>query len=103
MGSNMQRQDAPLLQLPEPYAGTGMAYKPARDSGVTIVAKRPGVVERVTADEIWVRHEEEVDGQVVKGDLDKYKLIKFARSNQGTCINQRPIVKVGVRVEKGDT
>jgi DNA-directed RNA polymerase subunit beta len=103
MGSNMQRQAVPLLRPRAPYVGTGMEYKAARDSGVTIVAKRPGVVERVTADEIWVRHEEEVDGQVVKGDLDKYKLIKFARSNQGTCINQRPIVKVGDRVEKGDT
>ena len=103
MGSNMQRQAVPLLRPRAPYVGTGMEYKAARDSGVTIIAKRPGVVERVTADEIWIRHEEEVDGQIVKGDLDKYKLIKFARSNQGTCINQRPIVKVGDRVEKGDT
>ncbi|MFS8512202.1 MAG: DNA-directed RNA polymerase subunit beta, partial [Planifilum fulgidum] len=103
MGSNMQRQAVPLLKPRAPYVGTGMEYKAARDSGVTVIAKRPGVVERVTADEIWIRHEEEVDGRIVKGDLDKYKLIKFARSNQGTCINQRPIVKVGDRVEKGDT
>lgn len=103
MGSNMQRQAVPLLRPRAPYVGTGMEYKAARDSGVTIIAKRSGVVERVTADEVWIRHEEEVDGQVVRGDLDKYKLIKFARSNQGTCINQRPIVKVGDRVEKGDT
>jgi len=99
----MQRQAVPLLKPRAPYVGTGMEYKAARDSGVTVIAKRPGVVERVTADEIWIRHEEEVDGRIVKGDLDKYKLIKFARSNQGTCINQRPIVKVGDRVEKGDT
>ncbi len=103
MGSNMQRQAVPLLRPRAPYVGTGMEYKAARDSGVTVIAKRSGVVERVTADEIWIRHEEEVDGQIVKGDLDKYRLIKFARSNQGTCINQRPIVKVGDRVEKGDT
>jgi len=103
MGSNMQRQAVPLLKPRAPYVGTGMEYKAARDSGVTVIAKRPGVVERVTADEIWIRHEEEVDGRIVKGDLDKYKLTKFARSNQGTCITQRPIVKVGDRVEKGDT
>ncbi|MDN4593583.1 DNA-directed RNA polymerase subunit beta [Polycladomyces subterraneus] len=103
MGSNMQRQAVPLLKPEAPFIGTGMEYKAARDSGVMVLAKRPGVVERVTADEIWVRHEEEVDGKLVKGDLDKYKLIKFQRSNQGTCINQRPIVKVGDRVKKGDT
>lgn len=103
MGSNMQRQAVPLLKPEAPYIGTGMEYKAARDSGVMVLAKRPGVVERVTADEIWIRHEEEVDGKLVKGDLDKYKLIKFQRSNQGTCINQRPIVKVGDRVQKGDT
>ncbi|MBN2909263.1 DNA-directed RNA polymerase subunit beta [Polycladomyces sp. WAk] len=103
MGSNMQRQAVPLLKPEAPFIGTGMEYKAARDSGVMVLAKRPGVVERVTADEIWVRHEEEVDGKLVKGDLDKYKLIKFQRSNQGTCINQRPIVKVGDRVQKGDT
>lgn len=102
MGSNMQRQAVPLLVPEAPYVGTGMEYKAARDSGVMILAKRPGVVERVTADEIWVRHEEEVDGVVVKGDLDKYKLTKFMRSNQGTCINQRPVVKEGERVEKDD-
>lgn len=102
MGSNMQRQAVPLLIPEAPYVGTGMEHKAARDSGVMVLAKRPGVVERVTADEIWVRHEEEVDGVLVKGDLDKYKLIKFMRSNQGTCINQRPIVKEGDRVKEGD-
>ena len=102
MGSNMQRQAVPLLVPEAPYVGTGMEYKAARDSGVMVLAKRPGVVERVTADEIWVRHEEEVDGVVVKGDLDKYKLTKFMRSNQGTCINQRPVVREGERVKEGD-
>ncbi|MFD1428231.1 DNA-directed RNA polymerase subunit beta [Kroppenstedtia sanguinis] len=103
MGSNMQRQAVPLLKPEAPYIGTGMEYKAARDSGVMILAKRPGVVERVSADEIWVRHEEEVDGQVVRGDLDKYKLRKFIRSNQGTSINQRALVRAGERVAKGDT
>ena len=102
MGSNMQRQAVPLLVPEAPYVGTGMEYKAAKDSGVMVLAKRPGVVERVTADEIWVRHEEEIDGEVVKGDIDKYKLIKFMRSNQGTCINQRPVVKEGDRVKKDD-
>lgn len=103
MGSNMQRQAVPLLKPEAPFVGTGMEYKAARDSGVTVLAKRPGVVERVTADEIWVRHEEEVDGQMVRGDLDKYRLQKYIRSNQGTSINQRPIVRQGDRVEVGDT
>lgn len=102
MGSNMQRQAVPLLKPEAPYIGTGMEHKSAKDSGVMILAKRPGVVERVAADEIWVRHEEEVDGQVVRGDLDKYKLHKFIRSNQGTSINQRPIVRAGERVKAGD-
>lgn len=103
MGSNMQRQAVPLLIPEAPYVGTGMEYKAARDSGVMVLAKRPGIVERVTADEIWVRHEEEVDGVTVQGDLDKYKITKFTRSNQGTCINQRPVVKKGDRVQVGDT
>lgn len=102
MGSNMQRQAVPLLKPEAPYIGTGMEYKAAYDSGVMILAKNSGVVERVTADEIWVRQEAEVDGKTVKGDLDRYKLTKFTRSNQGTCINQRPLVKVGERVKKGD-
>ncbi|OYD06546.1 DNA-directed RNA polymerase subunit beta [Paludifilum halophilum] len=103
MGSNMQRQAVPLLQPEAPFVGTGMEYKSARDSGVTILAKRAGTVERVTADEIWVRHEEEVDGQLIKGDLDKYKMHKYIRSNQGTSINQRPIVRAGEKVAPGDT
>lgn len=103
MGSNMQRQAVPLLKPEAPYIGTGMEYKAAHDSGVTILAKRPGTVERVTAEEIWVRHEEEVDGQLVRGDLDKYKMHKYIRSNQGTSINQRPIVHAGEKVKAGDT
>ncbi|WP_202404910.1 DNA-directed RNA polymerase subunit beta [Shimazuella alba] len=103
MGSNMQRQAVPLLKPEAPFIGTGMEYKAARDSGVMILARRAGVVERVTADEILVRHEAEVDGRIVKGDLDRYRLSKFIRSNQGTSINQRPVVKTGDRVEVGDT
>lgn len=102
MGSNMQRQGVPLLVPQAPIVGTGMEYKAAKDSGVCVVAKRPGVVERVTADEIWVRHERGVDGKKIKGDLDKYRLYKFIRSNQGTCVNQRPIVKTGDYVQAGD-
>ncbi|MFC4075425.1 DNA-directed RNA polymerase subunit beta [Salinithrix halophila] len=103
MGSNMQRQAVPLLKPEAPFIGTGMEYKSAKDSGVMVLAKRPGTVERVTADEVWVRHEEEVDGRLVKGDLDKYKMHKYIRSNQGTSINQRPIVRAGEKVEVGDT
>ncbi|WP_131924989.1 DNA-directed RNA polymerase subunit beta [Hazenella coriacea] len=103
MGSNMQRQAVPLLKPEAPFIGTGMEHVAARDSGVMIRAKRPGVVERVTADEIWVRHEEEVDGRLVKGDLDKYIITKFTRSNQGTCVNQRPVVRTGEIVKQGDT
>ncbi len=93
MGSNMQRQAVPLLVPEAPIVGTGMEYKAARDSGVMFLAKHAGVVERVSAKEIVVKSDE--------GDRDVYRLTKFARSNQGTCINQRPIVKAGERVEKG--
>lgn len=102
MGSNMQRQAVPLLVTDAPYVGTGMEHQAAKDSGVCVVTKRGGVVERVTAREISVRVEEEVDGKLVKGDLDRYKLQKFTRSNQNTCINQRPIVQAGMQVVKGD-
>ena len=95
MGSNMQCQAVPLLTTDSPIVGTGMEYKAARDSGSAVVAKEAGIVTKVSADEI-----------VIKGDKtsSKYtqKLIKFARSNQSTCINQRPIVEVGEHVEKGD-
>ncbi|WP_227764099.1 DNA-directed RNA polymerase subunit beta [Zhaonella formicivorans] len=93
MGANMQRQAVPLLRTDAPYVGTGMEWKTARDSGVVVLAKNPGVVERVTGEEIVVRGEHGVD---------RYKLLKFTRSNQGTCINQKPIVKKGQKVETGD-
>ncbi|WP_042227047.1 DNA-directed RNA polymerase subunit beta [Paenibacillus popilliae] len=102
MGSNMQRQAVPLLVPEAPFVGTGMEHKSAKDSGVCIVSKVDGVVERVTANEIQVRRIEMIDGKEVKGDLVKYKLQKFMRSNQGTCINQRPIAKKGEIVKKGD-
>jgi DNA-directed RNA polymerase subunit beta len=102
MGANMQRQAVPLLQPEAPIVGTGMEYVSAKDSGAAVICKHDGIVEHVEAREIWVRRISMVDGQEVKGDLDKYRLLKFVRSNQGTCYNQRPIVKVGERVEKGE-
>ena len=92
MGANMQRQAVPLLRTQAPLVGTGMEYKAACDSGVMVLAKRAGVVEEVTADYINVRTE--------SGELDHYKLQKFLRSNQGTCINQVPIVYKGDEVEE---
>ncbi len=100
MGANMQRQAVPLLVPEAPLVGTGMEHVSAKDSGAAIVSKFPGLVERVTAKEIWVRRIETVEGQETKGDLDKYKLQKFIRSNQGTSYNQRPIVAEGDVVEK---
>lgn len=100
MGANMQRQAVPLLVPEAPIVGTGMEHISAKDSGAAIVSKHRGIVERVTAKEIWVRRLEEVDGKEIKGDLDKYRLQKFIRSNQGTSYNQRPIVKEGDVVEK---
>lgn len=102
MGSNMQRQAVPLLVTDSPYVGTGMEYQAAKDSGVCVVSRHNGIVERVTAREVWVRQEAQVDGQTIRGDLAKYKLIKFSRSNQNTCVNQRPIVREGQRVKVGD-
>ena len=102
MGSNMQRQAVPLLVPEAPFVGTGMEYKSAKDSGVCIVSKVDGVIERVTANEVQVRKVEVIDGKEVRGDLVKYKLQKFMRSNQGTCINQRPLAKKGDIVKKGD-
>lgn len=102
MGSNMQRQAVPLLVPEAPLVGTGMEYRSAKDSGVCVISKTDGVVERVAANEIWIREHGIVDGKKVVGDLIKYKLQKFVRSNQGTCINQRPIVRLGDEVKKGD-
>ena len=138
MGANMQRQAVPLLVPEAPFIGTGMEHKAAKDSGVAIVARHPGIVERVTAREIWVRRatfmdqnsqpipvpanwgksenekkllgltaEDDVnqfpDGiKLVKGDLDKYRLQKFIRSNQGTCVNQRIMIKKSEFIKVGD-
>ncbi|WP_195576682.1 DNA-directed RNA polymerase subunit beta [Paenibacillus sp. 1001270B_150601_E10] len=102
MGSNMQRQAVPLLIPQAPFVGTGMEHKSAKDSGVCIVSKVDGIVERVNANEIQVREVQVIDGREVRGDLVKYKLQKFMRSNQGTCINQRPLAKKGDMVKKGD-
>jgi len=93
MGSNMQRQAVPLLRTEAPLVGTGMEYKAAVDSGVVVLAKNSGVVEAASADEIVIRTDD--------GQLDRYKLQKFKRSNQGTCINQKTIVLPGERVEAG--
>ena len=93
MGSNMQKQAVPLMVTDAPIVGTGMEYQAACDSGVVILAKTSGYVESVDADSIVVRTDE--------GTKDYYKLIKFKRTNQGTCINQRPIVVRGERVERG--
>ena len=90
MGSNMQRQAVPLLKTDSPIIGTGMEYKAAVDSGVCIIANESGVISHVSADEIIIKDEESVE--------HRYKLTKFKRSNQGTCINQRPIVEVGEKV-----
>jgi DNA-directed RNA polymerase subunit beta len=101
MGSNMQRQAVPLLRTDAPLVGTGMEDIVARDSGVTVVAKRDGVVEDVDASRIVIRADE--DGQVeTDPGVDIYTLIKYKRSNQNTCINQRPIVHIGERVKKGE-
>ncbi|OIJ21610.1 DNA-directed RNA polymerase subunit beta [Anaerobacillus alkalidiazotrophicus] len=102
MGANMQRQAVPLLQPQSPLVGTGMEHVSAKDSGAAVVAKYKGVVERVTAKEIQIRRLMDVNGNEVKGDLDRYNLLKFVRSNQGTCYNQRPIVKEGNVVTKGE-
>jgi DNA-directed RNA polymerase subunit beta len=102
MGSNMQRQAVPLLRADAPYVGTGMEHVTARDSGAVVLCKRPGVVDSVDSERIIVR----VEGASQEGQLsrevgaDIYQLIKFKRSNQNTCINQKPIVRVGQRVVK---
>ena len=93
MGSNMQRQAVPLMVTQQPIVATGMEYKAATDSGTAVLAKSNGTVEKVDADHVVVRNEQ--------GALEDYSLIKFARSNAGTCINQRPIVEVGETVTAG--
>ena len=93
MGANMQRQAVPLLRPEAPIVATGMEYKAGYDSGVVVIAKNDGIVERVSADKITIR--------TGKTTTDEYDIIKFMRSNQGTCINQRPIVSEGETVKKG--
>ncbi|MFB1083230.1 DNA-directed RNA polymerase subunit beta [Jeotgalibacillus sp. JSM ZJ347] len=102
MGANMQRQAVPLMNPEAPFVGTGMEHVSAKDSGAAVINKYEGIVERVQANQVWVRRLTDVDGKETEGDLDKYNLQKFIRSNQGTCYNQRPIVAVGDRVEKGE-
>ena len=94
MGSNMQRQAVPLLRTESPIVGTGMEYRAAKDSGVTVLAKNDGTVKSVSADTIIIATDD--------GKEDVYKMLKFKRSNQSTCINQKPIVSEGDRVEKGE-
>ena len=94
MGANMQRQAVPLVRREAPVIGTGVEYRAAKDSGAVVVAKNSGIAERVTADEIIIKRED--------GVKDRYKLLKFKRSNAGTCINQAPIINKGDQIEKGD-
>lgn len=94
MGSNMQRQAVPLIKPDSPIVGTGMEYKAARDSGVILLAKNDGMVEKATANEVVIKTN--------TGERERFKLLKFLRSNQGTCINQRPAAKKGDVVRKGD-
>jgi DNA-directed RNA polymerase subunit beta len=100
MGSNMQRQAVPLVKTEAPFVGTGMEGTVARDSGVAIVAKRSGIIDQVDAQRIVVRST--ADTESVQSNVDIYTLLKFQRSNQNTCINQRPLVKVGDLVNEGD-
>jgi DNA-directed RNA polymerase subunit beta len=100
MGSNMQRQAVPLVRAEAPFVGTGMEGVVARDSGASIAARRTGIVDQVDATRIVVRATEESDP--AKPGVDIYRLMKFQRSNQNTCINQRPLVKMGDLVTKGD-
>ncbi|MCL2168965.1 MAG: DNA-directed RNA polymerase subunit beta, partial [Defluviitaleaceae bacterium] len=93
MGSNMQRQAVPLLKTDSPIVGTGMEHKTARDSGVCIIARRSGVVEAVSATGITI---------ATPAGKDHYKVVKFIRSNQGTCVNQKPLVNIGDEVKEGD-
>lgn len=94
MGSNMQRQAVPLIKADSPIVGTGIEYTAARDSGVCVIARNAGVVDKVSASEITIKTK--------NGHKDVYKLLKYMRSNQGTCLNQRPIVRKGEVIEKGD-
>ncbi|MDR7231191.1 DNA-directed RNA polymerase subunit beta [Caulobacter sp. BE264] len=100
MGSNMQRQAVPLVQSDAPLVGTGMEAVVARDSGAVVIAKRTGVVEQIDGTRIVIRATEETDP--ARSGVDIYRMSKFQRSNQSTCINQRPLVKVGDKIRAGD-
>ena len=102
MGANMQRQAVPLLEPEAPIVGTGMEYVTGKDSGAAILCRHDGIVEKVEAKEVIVRNVSMVDGKQVTGDIERYQLSKYIRSNQGTCYNQRPIVKEGDHVTKGE-
>ena len=101
MGSNMQRQAVPLLRAQAPYVGTGMEYITARDSGAVAVARRTGTVDYVDSQRIVVRVESETEAASKEMGADIYPMTKFKRSNQNTCISQKPIVRVGQKVQKG--
>ncbi|QUS40455.1 DNA-directed RNA polymerase subunit beta [Tardiphaga alba] len=100
MGSNMQRQAVPLVRAEAPFVGTGMEAVVARDSGAAIAARRSGVIDQIDATRVVIRATEDLDP--TKSGVDIYRLMKYQRSNQSTCINQRPLVKVGDVVRKGD-
>ncbi|GEC15532.1 DNA-directed RNA polymerase subunit beta [Nitrobacter winogradskyi] len=100
MGSNMQRQAVPLVRAEAPFVGTGMEGVVARDSGAAIAARRSGVIDQIDATRVVIRATEDLDP--TKSGVDIYRLMKYQRSNQSTCINQRPLVKVGDVVRKGD-
>jgi DNA-directed RNA polymerase subunit beta len=100
MGSNMQRQAVPLVQSDAPLVGTGMEDVVARDSGAVVIARRTGVVEQIDGTRIVLRATNETDP--TKPGVDIYRLSKFQRSNQNTCINQRPLVRVGDKINAGD-
>src|SRR5205085_3421609 len=102
MGSNMQRQAVPLLRTVAPLVGTGIEGTVARDSGVCTVARRDGIIDQVDAARIVVRADFKESSHDVASEVDIYNLTKYQRSNQNTCINQKPIVKQGDRVRKND-
>jgi DNA-directed RNA polymerase subunit beta len=102
MGSNMQRQAVPLIKTEAPLIATGMEKKAALDSGATLVAQRGGIVETVTADKIVIRPDSNHQSEIDLEEMDEYDLEKFRRSNQDTCVNQRPLVQVGDKLKKGD-
>ena len=102
MGSNMQRQAVPLLQPDAPLVGTGMEARAARDSGAVVIAREAGMVTKVTADVILIKRSSSKARDFNVSEIDEYRLVKFKRTNQNTCINQKPIVRAGDRIKAGD-